>query len=75
MIDIASINKTSPAAFAKIMPSRTPVASFRKTLQYCHHNRPLNARRCCVLDTPPTHCVHAVANIFAHRLLPTVKSP
>ena len=31
MIDITSINKTSTAAFGKIMPPRTPVASSCKT--------------------------------------------
>jgi hypothetical protein len=65
MIDIASINRTFPATFAKIMPSRTPVASFCKTFECYQHNRLLNAHCRCVLGMPPTHCVHTAATIFA----------
>jgi hypothetical protein len=65
MIDIASINRTSPAAFAKIMPSRTPMASFCKTFECGQHNQLLNAHCRCVLGTPPTRCVHTAATIFA----------
>jgi hypothetical protein len=65
MIDIASINKTSPAALCKIMPPRTPVASCCKTLQCGRDCRPLNPRCRCVLGTPPTHIDHEVAITLA----------
>jgi hypothetical protein len=65
MIDIASINRTSPAAFAKIMPSRTPMASFCKTIECDQHNQLLNAHCRCVLGSPPIHTDHAAPTIFA----------
>jgi hypothetical protein len=46
------------------MPSRTPMASFCKTIQCRHDNRFFNARCHCVLGSPPTHIDHAVATIF-----------
>ena len=42
MINIASINKTFTAAYCKIMPPRTPVASFCKTFHCRHAHRLLN---------------------------------
>ena len=65
MIDIASINRASPAAFSSTMPSQTPVASFCQTFHSRHDNRLLNAQCRCVLGTPPTHIAHAVPTIFA----------
>ena len=59
MIDIASINKTFTAAFSKMMPPRTPVASCCKTFHCRHDSRLLNARCGCVLGSPPTHIDHA----------------
>ena len=69
------INRTSPAAFASTMPSRTPVASFCKTLGCCHHHRLLNARCRCVLGSPPTHIDHAVPTIFASLTSADVQIP
>ena len=65
MIDSSSTDRTSPTASARTMPSRTPMASFCKTLGCCHRHRLLNARCSCVLGTPPTHIAHAVPTIFA----------
>jgi hypothetical protein len=65
MIDIASINSTSPTAFSSAMPSRAPVASFCKTIQCRHEHRFLNARCQRLLGSPPTHIDHAVETIFA----------
>jgi hypothetical protein len=64
MIDIASINTTSPAAFSSTIPSRTPVASFCKTIQCRHEHRILSARSRRALGSPPTHIDHAVAAIL-----------
>ena len=65
MIGIASINKTFTAAFRKIMPPRTPVASFCKTFQCRHDNRLLSARCRCELGSPPTHFDYTALTIFA----------
>jgi hypothetical protein len=65
MIDIASINKTLPAESSATMPSRTPVASFCKTLRRYHHMRFLNAGCRCALGSPPIHIDHSVPAIFA----------
>jgi integrase len=65
MIDSGSTDRTSPAAFARTMPSRTPVALFCKTFGCCHHHRLMNARCRCILGTPPTHIDHSVPTIFA----------
>jgi hypothetical protein len=75
MIDIASINKTFTAAFCKIMPLRTPVASCGKTFQCRHDNRLLNARCRCVLGSPPTHIDHAAPTIFASLASANVQIP
>jgi hypothetical protein len=75
MIDIGSINRTSPAAFASTMPSQTLVASFRKTFQYRLDNRLLNARCRCVLGSPPTHIDRAVPTIFASLASANVQIP
>jgi hypothetical protein len=77
MIDIASINRTFPAAFAKIMPSRTPVASCCKTLHCRQHSPLLNPQCRCVFGTPPTTINYAVAIILvtldcADRQIPIV---
>ena len=63
MIDNGSTDTTSPA-FAQIMPPRTPIASFCKTLGCCHHFRLLNAGCRRVLGSPPTHIGHPVATLF-----------
>jgi hypothetical protein len=77
MIDIASINETSPAASSSTMPSRTPVASSCKMIPCQHANRFLNASCQCVLPSPPAHSDYAVAAIFvtsvsADRQIPIV---
>ncbi len=63
MIDIASINKTLPAAFYSTMPSQTPVASICKSIQCRHDNRFLNAQCHGVIAGLPTFIDHAVAII------------
>jgi hypothetical protein len=75
MIDIGSIAKTSLSAFAKSMPSRTPMATFCKPLRCSHHNRLLNARCRYVLGTPSTHIDHAVPTIFASLASADVQIP
>jgi hypothetical protein len=64
MIDIGSINITFTAAFCKIMPRRTPVASCCKTFHCRLDNRLLNSPYRRVLGSPPTHIDHAVATIL-----------
>jgi hypothetical protein len=64
MIDIASINKTSPAPSASTMSSRTPVAPNYKTFDYRHDNRFFNARYHSLLNSPLTNFNHVVAMIF-----------
>jgi hypothetical protein len=75
MIGIALINKTFTAAFCKIMPPRTPVASFRKTLHSQYDNRPLNSSRRCIFGSPPTHIDHAAPPIFASLASADVQIP
>ena len=64
MIGIASIKITFTAAFCKIMPPRTPVASCCKTFRCLHGNRLLNSPCRCVIGSPPTHIDHAASTIF-----------
>ena len=75
MIDIKPIAKTALSAFAPMMPSRTPMATFCKPLRCCHHHRLLHARCRCVLGTPPTHIDHAVPTIFASLPSTNVQIP
>jgi hypothetical protein len=75
MIDIGSITKTSLAASATSMPSRTPMATFCKPFRCCHHHRLLNARCRYVLGAPPTHIGHAVPTIFASLTNADVQIP
>jgi hypothetical protein len=75
MIDIGAIAKTSLAASAPTLPSRTPVALFCKTIQCRHDNRILYARCRYVLGTPPTHIGHAVPTIFASLTTADVQIP
>jgi hypothetical protein len=75
MIGIASINKTFTAAFYKLMPLRTPVASCCKTFHCWNHNRLLNSSCRCVLGEPPTHIDHAAASIFASLTSADVQIP
>ena len=75
MIDVASINKTSTAAFGKIMPLRTPVASCRKTLHHRRDNRLLNSPRRCVLGWPPTRIDQAASTIFASLASTNIQIP
>jgi hypothetical protein len=63
MIDITSINETSPAAFSSTMPSRTPVASLCKAARCCLRHRHLNARCRCVLGMPLIRIDHTVQTI------------
>jgi hypothetical protein len=75
MIDIASINKTFTAAFCKIMPPRTPVASCCKTFHCWHDNRLLNSPCRYVLGSPPTHIDHATPPISASLASADVQIP
>jgi hypothetical protein len=64
MIDIPSINKTSPAPSSPTMSSQTPVAQNYKTFDYRHDNRLFTARYHFLLNSPLTHFDHFVAMIF-----------
>ena len=75
MIGIASINKTFTAAFCKIMPPRTPVASYCKTSYCWHDNHLLNSPCRYVFGSPPTHIVHAASTIFASLASADVQIP
>jgi hypothetical protein len=75
MIESGSTDTVSSVASTQIMPSRTPVASFCKTLSCCYHHRLLNARCRCVLGSPPTHIGHAVPTIFATPASADVQIP
>jgi hypothetical protein len=75
MIDIAAINKTFTAAFAKIMPPQTPVASCCKTLHSRRDNRLLNSPCCRVLGSPPTQIDLAASTIFASLASTNVQIP
>jgi hypothetical protein len=75
MIDSGSTDTLSSVAFTQIMPPRTPVASFCKTLGYRQHHRLLNARCRCVLGSPPTHIVHAATMIFASLAAANLQIP
>jgi hypothetical protein len=75
MIDIASINGTSPAALAKIVPSRTPMASCCKTFECGQHNQLSNAHCRCALGAPPIHVDCAVPTIFALLTSANVQIP
>jgi hypothetical protein len=75
MIGIASINKTFTAAFSKIMPLRTPVASCCKTLYCRHDNRLLNSPCRCVLGSLPTHIGYPAPTIFGSLVPANVQIP
>jgi hypothetical protein len=75
MIGIASINRTFTAAFGKIMPPRTPVASCCKTFHCRHDNRLLNSRCRCVLGSPPTPIDHAAPTFSASLASADVQFP
>jgi hypothetical protein len=61
MINSASTNANSPAAFSLIMPLRTPVAEFCKTRRHRHPNHLFIAHCRSARGTPPSLGVHAAA--------------
>jgi Putative transposase/Transposase zinc-binding domain len=75
MICIASINKTLTAAFCKIMPPQTPVASYCKTF-HCRHDSPLlNPQGAAFLTRYRHTSITRPRRSSPHWLLPTFKSP
>ena len=76
MIDIASINRTSPAAFSSIDAAANARGLVLQNVPFCRTTISLVNSPCrCVLGSPPTHIDHAAATIFVSSALPIVQIP